>query len=278
MRNLLAADFARLRRDKSLWLICVLYGLFSLVLSISGSASAAHMTARGYVVYAEEYFYAALLGLGVLSGVFTSIFLGTEYTDGTLRNKLIAGRGRAAVYLSGFAASFAAGLLILLFWLAGAAVFVILSDVPFENGFGAVALDIFALVGSMAAFAAVYALIGRLCSGRTSALIVSLAVFFAFMLITSGLYDRLTELEFTGGMMMSEGQFIEVPSAPNPLYLSGFARTRCEIAMEAVPFGLHILLNNADSIHPLRQILISLVLTLLVNLVGLSIFKKKDIK
>ncbi len=56
MRNLLAADFARLRRDKSLWLICVLYGLFSLVLSISGSASAAHMTARGYVVYAEEYF------------------------------------------------------------------------------------------------------------------------------------------------------------------------------------------------------------------------------
>lgn len=278
MRNLLAADFARLRRSKSLWLICVLYGLFSLALSISGSASAAQMAARGYVVYAEEYFYAAVPGLGVLLGVFTSIFLGTEYSDGTLRNKLIAGRSRAAVYLSGFAASFAAGLLILLFWLAGAAVFVILSDVPFENGAGAVALAILALVSSMAAFAAVYTLIARLCSGKTRALIISLAVFFAFMLITSGLYDRLTEVEFTGGMMMTEGQFVEVPPAPNPLYLSGSARTCCEIALEAVPFGLHILLNNADPIHPFRQLVISLVLTLLVNLVGVGIFKKKDIK
>lgn len=62
MRNLLAADFARLRRDRALWLICILYGLFSLVISISGSASAEQMAQRGYVVYAEEYFYAAVPG------------------------------------------------------------------------------------------------------------------------------------------------------------------------------------------------------------------------
>ncbi|MBP3539659.1 MAG: ABC transporter permease subunit [Oscillospiraceae bacterium] len=278
MRNLLAADFARLRRNKSLWLICILYGLFSLVLSISGSASAAQMAARGYVVYAEEYFYAAVPGLGVLLGVFTSIFLGTEYSDGTLRNKLIAGRSRAAVYLSGFAASFAAGLLLLIFWLLGASASLFLSDLPFENGYGEVVLAILALVGSMAAFAAVYALIGRLSSGKTRALIISLAVFFVFMLVASGLYDRLSEVEFTGGMMMDGRQFIEVPRAPNPLHLSGRARTYCEIAMEAVPFGLHAMLNNSEPIHPLRQLVIFLVLTLLVNLVGVGIFKKKDIK
>lgn len=278
MRNLLAADFARLRRDRALWLICILHGLFSLVISISGSASAEQMAQRGYVVYAEEYFYAAVPGLGVLSAVFTSIFLGTEYSDGTLRNKLIAGRSRTAVYLSGFVSSFAAGLLLLLFWLLGASASLFLSDLPFENGYGEAALSVLALVGSMAAFSAVYALIARLCQSKTLALIVSLAVFFIFMLVASGLYDRLTEVEFLGGMMMDGGQFIEIPRTPNPLYLTGRARTYCEIALEAVPFGLHAMLNNAEPVRPLRQFAVSCAFTLLVSAVGMGLFRRKDVK
>ena len=37
---------------------------------------------------------------GIISAVFISIFIGTEYSDGTIRNKLIAGHSRTAIYIS----------------------------------------------------------------------------------------------------------------------------------------------------------------------------------
>lgn len=57
------------------------------------------------------YFYNVLLSSGIVMAVFVSAFLGIEYNDGTIRNKLMVGHRRKDIYLVNFAASLLAGLM-----------------------------------------------------------------------------------------------------------------------------------------------------------------------
>ena len=56
--------------------------------------------------------YAMLIG--VLSAIFCSLFLGVEYGDGTMRNKIIAGHKRTDIYLSNLITNLSASLLMCL--------------------------------------------------------------------------------------------------------------------------------------------------------------------
>ena len=48
----------------------------------------------------EDYYFQFSLVIGLLSAVFSTIFLSREYSDGTVRNKIIAGHTRINIYIS----------------------------------------------------------------------------------------------------------------------------------------------------------------------------------
>lgn len=56
--------------------------------------------------------FAGLTFLGVVLAAFCSLYLGTEYQDGTLRNKVTAGYRREQIYFSCLLACLGGGLLI----------------------------------------------------------------------------------------------------------------------------------------------------------------------
>ena len=71
----------------------------------------------------DPFLFHFLLVMGVLLSVFVSLYVGTEYHDGTLRNKLISGSSRNAVYGSNLWISFLVGTCsVLLAYTAGQAV------------------------------------------------------------------------------------------------------------------------------------------------------------
>lgn len=116
MAKLLQANFFRLRRSWPL-LLCM-SGAFALsvifMLNMFRSSSESHSL--------DAAFLQLFPFLPILHAAFISLFLGVEYQDGTLRNKLIAGHSRAAVYFSSLIAAMAGCMAILLAWLLSAAV------------------------------------------------------------------------------------------------------------------------------------------------------------
>lgn len=50
--------------------------------------------------YIDSAFFSVAIYIGIILSVFCSLFIRTEYSDGTIRNKLIVGQKRSAVYFA----------------------------------------------------------------------------------------------------------------------------------------------------------------------------------
>ena len=116
MLKLLHAGFSRLHKSRLL-LLCMTaaFAVSSLfLLQIGGSEES--------VWALDEALLQILPFLPVLYAAFIGLFLGVEYQDGTMRNKIVAGHTRSAVYLSQLLTAMLGCLGILLAWALSAAV------------------------------------------------------------------------------------------------------------------------------------------------------------
>lgn len=277
MRKLLSANFARMWKSRDFW--CILAAVFVICLAstLLVSNTVQELLEIGYEVIPDQYFFLFAPYLGVFLAAFVSLFLGTEYSDGAIRNKLIVGHRRVEIYLANFLTCFAAGCLFLAVWWIASVPFLFLAG-PLEMGISGFALYALVAVGSTASFAALYTLLGSLSSNKALTVIFTLAAWVGLILTGSGLIDRLNEPEFDGGMAYITGAFVEIPQAPNPHYLTGMVRAVCEYLRDLLPTGQMILMNDASIEHPVRQILLSLVLTVCVTAAGIAAFRRKDIR
>ena len=97
MSKLLSAGFIRLRKDKIFWIALIFMfgaGVFFPVMRYID------MQKSGYINNIDNGFFACALFIGVVMAVFCSLFIGTEYSDGTIRNKVVIGQKRTSIYLS----------------------------------------------------------------------------------------------------------------------------------------------------------------------------------
>ena len=95
MRKLLRANFSRLMKDKLFWILMAvelfLGGLFPVLHFMDNLDEKARWTQ-------EHSFFIFAIFVPMMLSVVTSLFIGTEYSDGTIRNKLIVGHGRSRIY------------------------------------------------------------------------------------------------------------------------------------------------------------------------------------
>lgn len=111
MRCLLKADFKRVLKDKLLLVMGILAVVFAAVTPLLyaaifsvGDLNEDPMFA-GVVTGKMQFFSAFSIGnnLGLIAPVLLAIVLCKDFSYGTVRNKIIAGKSRAAIYLSLFA-------------------------------------------------------------------------------------------------------------------------------------------------------------------------------
>ena len=238
MRKLLRADLFCLRRNRVLWLCMAAAFVISAIFLLRLSTDNENMRIL------DDAFLQLLPFLSILHAAFIGLFLGVEYQDGTMRNKLVVGHSRRAVYgaylITGTVGCFA----ILLAWAAS----VVIGVVKF-GWFAAPA-------GTLLLYSAVILL----------------------LILGSSFYNALCEPETTSPAIMTENGFEIGEPEPNPDYISGTLRTVYQFAVDALPSGQAILLANQELARPGLSLAASAGLILLVSAIGMAIFRRKDLK
>ncbi len=277
MHKLLSANFARLGKDKAFWLIALVVLVSAVVISLNCSRTANSMIASGYIVTIDKYFYSQAPFMGIFNAAFISLFLGTEYADGTIRNKLMVGHNRRDVYLANYIVSFGAGVVFLILGWLGSLPGLFLVG-PLDMGVGGFILYAVIALGFMASFTAIFTCISALSTNRAVTVVLNLFVWLMLLLAASACYDRLCEPELQSGVMFTANGLEVQDPTPNPLYLSGAARVVVECLLDLLPTGQAMLMADAVIENPVREIIFALLIAVVVTVAGISAFHKKDLK
>lgn len=278
MNKLLSAGFARLWKSKPFWLgMIACPGAIVCCLS-----SNYHDMKLGYFTTSlDAYVYGIFMLIGVFTAIFAALFLGTEYSDGTVRNKLISGHSRTVVYFSSLVVCFVSSLFVsltsvLITFAVGIPLFG-LPQTPLPAliaGYGCGILMIAALSG-------LFNLAAMLITNKPVASIFCTVGFFALLFLTVIIVQRLEAPEIiSGGYEMTvDGRVLPQEPVPNPHYLRGTARTIHEFLRDLLPMGIGMQLNSSGTLqHPLQSCLLAVFVTAATTTGGILAFRKKDLK
>ena len=97
MCNLISAGFYKIKKSRVFWTGMVLVNIWSAFLTVQ-----AHFNSLAETIpytFEDGLFVIETIMILVIA-VFVSLFFGTEYSDGTLRNKLIGGYTSCLLYTS----------------------------------------------------------------------------------------------------------------------------------------------------------------------------------
>lgn len=97
MNKLLRADFARLFRSKCFWIsaiLCVIYPVFICVTNYIDASR------YDYICCLEDSAWSIEAFLSIAVAVLIPVFIGTEYSDKTIRNKIVIGHGKSKIFVS----------------------------------------------------------------------------------------------------------------------------------------------------------------------------------
>lgn len=274
MNNLLHAGFARLKKKKAVWI-----GILVLIVYEAGCTLLDYQSALKYDarVPLDEVLFIMMAVLGVVLSVFCSLFVGTEYSDGTMRNKIAVGHKRSGIYLSNFLLCAAAGVAAFLLSLAaGLAVGGPLLE-PAKAAPQTIAWFVFTGVFVSISYAAVFNLIAMTVTSKAHSAMICILTAFAFLGAAYYLYMMLSQPEMLEQYKIINGEtFFE--TVKNPHYVTGVKRSVYEFLMEFLPGGQCVLIMEGAAAHPLRMAAYSAVIAAAANAAGLWVFRRKDLK
>ena len=279
MTRLLSAGFARLMKNKLFWFGSLLLSGFFIFLLLHNFREMKQYP--DYIQYnSDSLLFAPFQIIGLFVSCFTGMFLGTEYSDGTLRNKLIAGRSRIQVYLSNLILSFAASLFacllsILLNCVLGIALFG-----PLEQSLSQILLHLVLGILMLAAFAGIFTLIAMLVHSKSAGSVICIFLFFLMLFAATYIISCLDQPEFipTGYSLVIDGVLQPKEQMANPYYLQGIKRDIFEFFRDLLPTSQGSMLMAWMVARPLVQAVCSLGLLILTTISGTYHFNRKDLK
>lgn len=276
MIKLLTAGFTRLRKSKIFWLLSI----FSIVLALLIIYSQYNqMIKYNRVIDIERLILNYSTLVGVLAAIFISLFLGVEYSDGAIKNKICIGHSRIKVYLSNL---FLVTITVILAYVLFFIVMVIVGMPLF--GWITVSLSnfvmrIFVVLMIIVSYCAIFTFISMVCSNKTMIAIINIMTAFGLMIGSTYCFSILNTPEYidTAQVTDSKTNDFEIVKKKNPSYPSEKTRKIYQTIIDVIPSGQAIQVSsNASNIKyfPIYSLTILVVFTSS----GLIIFNRKDLK
>lgn len=276
MRRLLRANFSRLLKNKLFWI------LISIELFMGGLFPVLHYMDNideksAWTMDSTIFIYTLFVPLMV--SLLTALFIGSDYSDGTMRNKLIAGQVRKNIYAANLVVNMeAAFLLCFAFWISHVCIGTPLlgwfvSDAKKMLGYLLVTLT------TVAACVAIFTLISMLCSNKAYSVAGCILIIFMLLFVGVRITAALNEPEmYDAYSYMSEGVTVQEDETSNPNYVSGVKRQIYNFLNEFLPGGQMIKLSNMNAEHLGRYAVYDGIIFAFVTGCGILSFRRKDLK
>ena len=276
MPKLLRANFSRLLHDRAFRLLSALMAFFGTSMAV---VNAVHARQDGEIWVMDYTIFIYVILAPIVNAVLTALFIGNDYSSGTMRNKRIAGHRRGIIYLANLLVCICAGIcLCLAFALPQAAVGLLL-----KGELNAAPTTILLYVGLsfalMIAFTALFTLIAMLCQNKSHT--TAGCILLTFALLFAGVYisSTLEEPEYLAAYSYTEnGVTVEEPEQRNPYYITGMKRQVYEFLQDLTPGGQVIQISEMGVKKPAMLAIYDGLILLLVTGFGLVFFRREDLK
>lgn len=278
MNKLLSANFSRLKKDIFFRIGILFMFAIGILMPLSTYFS---MKKYGYSIPLESGFCLYAFFMAILSSVFCSLFIGTEYNDGTMRNKLIAGHSRIAIYFSFLIVSVAAIFLMCLAYLVsslcmGVPLLGFFSDAAFPIVLGHIG-TIFVLA---IAFTAICTAVAMLCQNKATTAVICILGVFILLFFGAYVHAKLDEPEYYEEYYFGMDAETEEEGAsltPNPSYVSGTKRDVYEFLHDFLPGNQAVQLSSLSAIHLWKMSFYSILIAIAATGAGIYIFYRENI-
>ncbi|MDE5888779.1 MAG: ABC transporter permease [Bacilli bacterium] len=277
MIKLLNAGFTRLKKDMLfLLLITFTIGLSCFMIYIQWS----EMTRFNSTVELDQLYLNNVTFIGIIVAIFTSLIIGREYSDGTLRNKIIIGASRHNIYLSNLIIVAIVSILAQILYL----VIISIMGIPIFGGlqmplksFG---LIIFCLIAMIIAFASIFTFISMIIANKTASAVSSILFAFGLMMLSLTIISRFEAPEYydTVKITNNETQEYEIVKVKNPKYLTEEQRKIYKHILKFIPSGQAFLIAGRLDTNIYTLPLYSLGVIVVFTISGIIIFNKKELK
>lgn len=258
MMQLIRADLYRLKKSRAFFL-----SLAGMLLLASG-LMAVQATAMDYTVPLSRVVFLPLSLYGLGAAAFVSVFVGTDFSGGFIRNKLIAAKTRGGIVLSQLLTSCAACICIYAvttFYSLGVGSFF------FENDVTAGAFISFFLlgIGMSAAIGCLFSVTALVCADKTNGVIWCMGIAFVMLFLCLHTNGLLVQTEYRDGAL-------------NPHYAGGFRRALYGVLHDLNPYGQAAQLSAWEVWNPARAAACNLLWITGMSYAGCALFQRKDVR
>lgn len=288
MYKLLNASFSRLRKNK------IFLGLVILTIII-----AAFMLISEYL---DKVKYSSVFGIssnttdilltnfiniiGFFIAIFTSLFVGAEYSDGTIRNKIVAGHSRKSIYLSNLIVSILVGIFLELIYL----IIVSIVSIPIfglvQMSFLQLAVILLDIIMIIIVYSSIFNFIALICSNITISTVTSLLLILIMFVIDMLLSPTANSTEYIQkNIVMDEQGNVTYEVVKNEDYPGKIIQTTCKTIINFNPVsqaieisGNKINMNEEDFNNMKVYPLYSLGLIIIITAIGIYLFNIKELK
>lgn len=276
MTKLMRANFARMVKNKVFLISSAFMFLIGLALPLihffdnknNGAAWTPDSTMFTYVFFAP-----------ILISVLAALFIGSEYSDGTMRSKLIAGHGRCSIYLAQLTVCAAAGIILCIAYTVPHVCLGLALLGDFETSAGAILTYAGLDLALVAAFSAIFTLISMLWQNKAYSTACCILLTFIFLFAGIRIVSALNEPEYYEAYSYTEnGVTTSEEAERNPNYLSGTARKIYEFLQDFLPGGQALQIANMNAGSALLLVLYDGIILFVVTVAGVVIFQNKDLK
>lgn len=284
MSRLLTSTFFRMLKKIVFWilLICMfIYGVYS-------ASNFASEASAGFAIDGCVFDFVPFMGL--VAAIFISLFVGSEYSDGTIRNKLVVGHSRMQIYLANLIACSLACVLISLAYVAGVIVVSSSKGGELLTETSIIAMCLICSLFLSIAFTSIMIMLAILNTNKAGNVVVSMILALIMLVSSSYIYQRLGEPEtYDNYVSVNEvGIPTQVEQSPNPLYIDGTPRTVLEVVNDLLPSGQAMQLADAFDSEGIankdienasyRWLGYSILVIVVTSSLGIALFRKKEIR